>query len=339
MIPQEKSAAVSRGLQEAFGTTTIDDITRMTRGLSSDLVFRIVVNSSPYLLRVMTRISEQMDPHRIYACMSAASDAGLTPRVRYTSAEDGISITDFIETAPLSASEALRLLPRTLRSLHDLSPFPKEFNFLTAHNGFIWRFRNAALLPQHEIDEAFAHYDQLCATYPRLDADMVSSHMDLKPDNILFDGHRIWLVDWQAGFLNDRYFDLAVVANYLVTEEIDESAYLEQYFADSLDEYQRARFFLMRQALHILSASVFLMLGSGGKPLHDIENLPSFEDFHRSVWAGEVNFADRDQQILSGLVHWKRLLKNIHRPRFAESLRIVTARNAPGTSKLLPSAP
>ena len=43
MIPQEKSAAVFRGLQEAFGTTTIEDIRAMPKGLSSDLVFRIVV--------------------------------------------------------------------------------------------------------------------------------------------------------------------------------------------------------------------------------------------------------------------------------------------------------
>ena len=37
---------------------------------------------------------------------------------------------------------------------------------------------------------------------------MVSSHVDLKPDNMLFDGERVWLVDWQAGFANDRYFPI-----------------------------------------------------------------------------------------------------------------------------------
>lgn len=339
MIPQDKSAAVARGLQEAFGTTTIDDISRMTRGLSSDLVFRIVVKGSPYLLRIMTRISEQMDPHRIYACMRAASDAGLTPRVHYASAEDGVSITDFVEAAPLAVSEATQLLPRTLRTLHGLPPFPKEFNFVTAHNGFVWRFRNAALLPPHEIEEAFASYDQICGVYPRLDADMVSSHMDLKPDNILFDGRRIWLVDWQAGFVNDRYFDLAVVANFLVNSDAEEVSYLTHYFGESPDEYQRARFFLMRQSLHMFSAAVFLMLGSGGKAIVEIPDLPSFENFHRSIWSGDVNFADKDQQVISGLVHWNHYLRNMSQPRFAESLRIVAARNPEGTRKLLPSAP
>jgi hypothetical protein len=55
MIPQDKRAAVFRGLREAFGATDIEDIRRMTKGLSSDLVFRIVVQGSPFLLRIMTR--------------------------------------------------------------------------------------------------------------------------------------------------------------------------------------------------------------------------------------------------------------------------------------------
>jgi aminoglycoside phosphotransferase (APT) family kinase protein len=339
MIPQEKDTAVSRAIQQAFGATTIDDIRRMTKGLSSDLVFRIGVKGSPYLLRIMTRMNEQMEPGRIFACMNAVSDASLTPRVRYTNAEDGISITDFVEDLPLPATQAMHLLPQTLRTLHALPPFPKEFNYVTAHNYFIWRFRRASLLPRNEIDDAFTSYEQICATYPRFDADMVSCHMDLKPDNILFDGHRIWLVDWQAAFLNDRYFDLAVAANFVLTSDADEATYLGHYFAQPPDEYQRARFFLMRQALHMLSASVFLLLGSEGKPIQRIEDVPSFEDFHRRIWAGEINLADKNQQILSGMIHWKRLQRNIRQPRFAESLQIVATRHPEPTPHLLPPAP
>ena len=75
MIPQEKSAAVLRGLHEAFGATAIEDIRRIIKGLSSDLVFRIVVEGSPYLLTIMTHIDERMEPGRIFACMSAAAEA------------------------------------------------------------------------------------------------------------------------------------------------------------------------------------------------------------------------------------------------------------------------
>jgi len=232
MIPGEKNAGVVRALRETFGVTEFEDIRKMTEGLSSDSVFRIVVHGSPYLLRIMTRIDARMDPGRIFACMNAAAEAGLAPCVRYTNTKDGISITDFVEAMPFSQTQALVQVPGTLRRLHALPPFPKAFNYATAHNGFIWRFRKAGLLPKGESEEVFARYEPVCAAYPRLDSDMVSCHMDPKPENLLFDGQRLWLVDWQAAFVNDRYFDLAVAANFLVAADADELTYLERILAN-----------------------------------------------------------------------------------------------------------
>ena len=338
MIPEKSNAGVARALRETFGATELEDICRMTKGLGSDLVFRIVVRGSPFLLRIMTRIDEINDPGRQFACMKAAADAGLTPRVQYCNTEDGISITDFVEAVPFSATQALVQLPGTLRQLHMLPPFPKTFNYVTAHNGFIWRFRAAGLLSGGEIEEIFPRYERVCATYPRLDSDMVSCHSDLKPENIIFDGQHLWLVNWKAAFVNDRYFDLAVAANFLVTNDADELTYLERYFGQPPGEYQRARFFLMRQVLHMLSATVFLMLGSAGKPINLSERLPSFSDFHRRIWAGEANLADNDLKIVYGMVHWEQLLQNMRQTRFEEALRIVSERHAgpEGMRRLLP---
>ena len=229
---------------------------------------------------------------------------------------------------PFLPAQALIRLPRTLRRLHALPPFPKAFNYVTTHNGFIWRLRTAGLLPEDEIEEVFTRYARVSAVYPRLDSDMVSCHKDLKPENLLFDGKRLWLVDWQAAFVNDRYFDLAMVANFVVADDADELTYLERYFGHRPDEYERARFFLMRQVLHMLSATVFLLLGSAGKPINLSEKLPSFRDFHRRIWAGEVNLEDNDLKIMYGMVHWEQLLQNIRQARFEEALRIVSNRHA-----------
>ncbi len=339
MIPTEKGAAVLRGLHKAFGTTVIEEVRTAPKGLSSDLVFRIVVQGSPYLLRIMTRIDESMDPGRIFACMRAASEAGLAPCVRYSNPEDGISIADFVEAVPFPATQALVLLPATLRKLHALPPFPKAFNYVTAHNGFIWRFRKAGLLPAGEIEEVFTQYEKVCAAYPRLEADMVSCHSDLKPENIAFDGQRVWLLGWQAALVNDRYFDLAVAANFVVTCDADEWTYLEKYFGQRPDKYQRARFFLMRQVMHMFSATVFLLLGAAGKPIIQSENLPSFGDFHQSIWAGKVNLADNDMKIDYGRIHWEQLLRNLWGARFEEALGIVSERNTSQDGiRLLPSS-
>jgi hypothetical protein len=338
LIPEDKSAAVTRGLCAAFGSADFEDIQPMTRGLSSDLVFRVVVQGSPYLLRVIIRVNEMTDPGRHFGCMMPAAEAGVAPRVLYASVEDGVSITDFVEAVPWTMAEARVGVPPVLRRLHGLAPFPKTFNYVTSHNFFIWKFRGMGLLPSDQVAEVFGQYERVCAVYPRLDADMVSSHSDLKPENILFDGARVWLVDWQAAFVNDRYFDLSVAANFVVWNEAEEREYLAAYFGQAADEYQAARFFLMRQVMHMMAAVVYLMLGAGGKPVDVSVAAPSFREFHERIWAGGVSLADLAQRVEYGRVHWGRLIENVRSARFEEVLRIVMERDA-GAARLLPGPP
>jgi aminoglycoside phosphotransferase (APT) family kinase protein len=333
MIPQEKSEAVTRGLREAFGVTEFEDI-RMIKGLASSMVFRIVVRGSPFLLKISTRAS---DPARHYSCMRAAAEAGLAPRIWYASVEDRVSIESFVETAPFPVAEALVRLPAALRRLHALPPFGRApFNtsctFLIhkgpALDGYLQKFQAARILPQAEYEEFFARYAEVAAGYPLDDAEMVASHNDLfKPDNILFDGQRVWLVDWEAAFLNDRYADLAVVANQVVTNDEEEMVYLQEYFRAAPDSYQQARFHLMQQIAHLFYTMGFLLLGSSGKSIDWSGTVPEFRDYQRRMWEGEVDLANKDVKIVYGRVHWERLLQNVCQARYHEALGIVAERH------------
>ena len=335
MIPQEKSEAVTRGLREAFGVADFEDISTVTGGHTSSLVFRMIVRGSPYLLKIIMRAE---DPTRHYTSMKAAAEAGVAPRVRYTSVEDKISITDFVMARPLPASEALVRVPALLRTLHALPPFARApFNttstFLLnrgpASEGYLRQFQDANLLSKAESEEFFARYAELAAIYPYDDAEMVSCHNDVfKPDNILFDGQRVWLVDWEAAFLNDRYADLAVAANHVVTNAAEEAVYLQEYFEAPPSAYRSARFHLMQQIGHLFYAMAFLTLGAAGKPVDWSRPLPGFVEFHRRMWAGEVDLADKDVKVVYGMIHWKRLLHNVRQARYKEALGIVADQTA-----------
>jgi hypothetical protein len=174
----------------------------------------------------------------------------------------------------------------------------------------------------------FARYAEVTAVYPRDEADMVSSHNDLfKPDNILFDGDRVWLVDWEAAFLNDRYVDLAMIANLVVNDEAEERAFLEVYFGQPPDEYQLARFFLMQQIAHMFYATAFLLQGSLGKPAGESVDAPEVGDMQRRFWAGEVRLEDSRTKTAYGRFHLERLLQETRQARFNEALRIVADRH------------
>ena len=330
---------MTRGLREAFGVEEFDDIAMLTKGQSGALVYRIIVRGSPYLLRIITRTQDPTLPQH-FTCMKTAAEAGLAPHIFYTSIEDRISITDFVDAVPFPMADALVRVPATLRTLHALPPFPRRVDHLNtscmfllnkgaALDGFIQTLRAANIFSESEFGELLAWHARLAEVYPRQEVDMVSSHNDLfKPDNVLFDGHRVWLVDWEAAFLNDRYADLAVFANLVVTNEAEERVYLQEYFGQTPDEYQRARYFLMQQVAHMFYGAAFLWLGSKSKPVDWNQPVPAFTDFHRRIWAGEVNLADNDMKVVYGRVHWERLLQNMRLPRFEEALKIVSDRHA-----------
>ena len=342
MIPEAKNAAVARALRETLGVSEFEDIRRLnTAKLTSAHVFRIVVRGHPYLLRVITRTDANTDPTRQFTCMKIAAEAGLAPRVLYTSIEDRVSLIDFLDARPLPAAETTVRLAVTLQALHALSSFQRLVNdydtaptFLlrpsALRDSFIQRFQAAKILPGGETQELFQLYARVAAVYALHDSDMVSSHNDLKPENILFDGERVWLVDWEAAFLNDRYSDLAVMANFVVTNDAEEEVYLRAHFGEAAGEYRLSRFYLMRQVVHMFYAMAFMLLGSSGKPIELNAKTPSFRDFHNRIWAGEVSLAADEAKLQYARVHMNQLLQNIRAVRFHDALRLVSDRHASG---------
>ena len=141
------------------------------------------MNGSPYLLRIITRKDAVNDPTRQFACMQSGAAMVIAPRVPYASIPDDRGAG----THPAHAAAPCTRCRR----------FPDSLNCDTL-NGFVGKFLAANILPKGETDDVFARYARVAAVYPRDDSDMVSSHNDLKPENMLFDGQRLWLVDWEA---------------------------------------------------------------------------------------------------------------------------------------------
>jgi thiamine kinase-like enzyme len=317
-----------------LGVTAFEELAPLTAGHTSSLVFRIVVSGAPYVLKIITHPYQPDTMSRYYAAMQSAAAAGIAPRVRYAGLDDRITITDFIETAPFSVADALVRMPPALRTLHSLPPFadvPHELNtscmFLLnpgpALDGFLQRIRAGSLLPDGEREEMFARHAELAAVYPHPDSEMVSSHNDFKPENVLYDGARPWIVDWEAAFRNDRYADLAVVANFIAHSPAEEDLFLRSYFGQEPSPYQRARFHLARQIAHMFHGLAYLFMGSLRAPVDRAVPLPHYDDFQRRNWAGEVDLYPPAMRILYGRLHCARFLHDTRELRFAEALRIV----------------
>jgi thiamine kinase-like enzyme len=232
-------------------------------------------------------------------------------------------------------ADALVRIPAALRTLHTLAPFPSSpfnttctfrLNQGPALDGFLEKFRTSSILPEKDTQELLAGYRQVAAVCSRLESDWAPSHNDLfKPDNMLFDGKRLWLVDWEAASQNDRYADLAVVANMIVSNESEETIYLQEYFGKAADGYERARFYLMRQLANMFYAMAFPAPASSAS-LNEREAVPAYNDFQRRFWAREAGLSDTDARTVYGRVQWEQLSQNMRQTHFHEALRMVSER-------------
>ncbi len=328
LIPENRQAAVERALLEAFGVDTFDDIEPLTAGLSSALIFKIIVKDRPYLLRVIMRTDAMGDPTIQFTCMAPAAEAGLAPHIWYTSIEDRISITDFVVARPMPFAASAILIADTLKQLHSLPPFPNRMNYLVTMDGFVQKFSESQILPKRLAGDVFEQYERIKSVYPQDDPEnFVSCHNDLKPENILFDGERVWLVDWEAGFLNDRYADLSVVGNFVVTNDADEKAVLTRYFGDTPGEYRHARFYLMTQLMHVFYLVVFMRIAvAAGESVDPDAIVPDFRDFHNRMRSGEIDLVGSAEKMRYARVHLQQVLKNVQTARFEEALRVLAGR-------------
>ena len=189
------------------------------------------------------------------AAARAAHLAGISPEVIF--AGDGLMVSRFIGGRTLS-SENLRDPPtlthvvELLRRCHD--DIPAHFRGPAL---IFWVFqviRNyLTVLGDHDANLLALPLATLAQRNQQLEAavgpvNIVFGHNDLLAANIIDDGSRLWLIDWDYAGFNTPLFDLANLAsNNALTPEL-ETLLLESYFRMPLDDNRRRAFTAMKCA-------------------------------------------------------------------------------------------
>lgn len=121
----------------------------------------------------------------------------------------------------------------------------------------------------------------------------VSSHNDLNPGNILFDGDRLWLVDWELAFRNDPLIDVANLTNYLAPTRELEDVLLRSWQGRDPDRRLRARLLLARQFVRLGYACLTLTVAAGAAPEAPDGDLsaPSLAEFHSAMAQGRLQMS------------------------------------------------
>ena len=117
--------------------------------------------------------------------------------------------------------------------------------------------RDGGLFARGVLDGHVAGLVRVRAEYPWAAA-QVSAHNDINPRNVLFDGERLWLVDWELAFRNDPLADVANIANNFSEAPNVDTLVLEGWLGRSPDVDTRRRLTLMRDLQRLFAGCLLL---------------------------------------------------------------------------------
>lgn len=207
--------------------------------------------------KCVVRLGEDIPEHHVMrfnevAASRAAHAAGLSPAVIYT--EHGLTVLEYIESKTLSEADVrdpetlAKILP-LIRSCH--VDIPK---YLRGPALVFWVFHvirdYAARLQSGPYSAMIPELLTACEALEKATGpiDLVFGHNDLVPRNILDDGSRLWLIDWDYAGFNSPLFDLGGLASNNGFNRTQEVWLLENYFETLLTDGLWHRYQAMKTA-------------------------------------------------------------------------------------------
>ncbi|MFB6456944.1 phosphotransferase [Chitinophaga sp. Hz27] len=328
LFPANRLTAVNEAFEKAFGNVIINEASLLTGGLSAAAVYKIVANSQPYVMKL--DVPGNQAAATSFERIALAATAGIAPPLRYKNPDTGIIISDFVESKPIrnifSGTVLAERLAAAIKKTHAVAYTIPGDEMKDTVDGIVAGFRQSQVLSGPIPDELIAQYEQLKKVYPWHDTDKVFSHNDLNPTNILCDGTAIWIIDWDTAFLNDRYVDLAAVANFFIHSPEQETVFLHTYFGEVTD-YQAARFYVMRQVSRIIYALMMLQLAgqntTAGQVCDQQMEGIFLKDIGPMIGAGKISLATHEGQLLYGKALMNEAVEQMRSVRFSEALTVL----------------
>jgi thiamine kinase-like enzyme len=235
-------------------------------------VWRVDVGAAVYCLRIPgSGTTAIIDRQAEETNARAAWRAGVAPEILHFGA-DGVMITRFVANAVALArpllkerGDARECAAKALRLLHDTAEaFVGTFGIFATSDGYsrLLRERGVAVSPGERavLKEAEAVRSALAAA----PAELKPCHCDTTGANLLDDGERVWLVDWEYSGMNDPMWDLSYLSVQADLDPAQDDELLDTYLGRTPQADETARMAVLKAPVEIMSALWALVQHSAG---------------------------------------------------------------------------
>ncbi|MGH8430997.1 MAG: phosphotransferase, partial [Solimonas sp.] len=199
--------------------------------------------------KFVVRCGDDIPVHHVFrdrerAASVAAFEAGLSPEIVHV--EPGITVLRFIAgrtfvEADLSANID-RLVP-LLKECHG-----KVGRLVRGPANVFWIFH--VIRDYVTLLDADRRYLEVADRLEQAQVSLpiVFGHHDLLPANLIDDGRKIWLIDWEYGGFGTAMFDLANLSSNGGLDAAQDALLLETYFSSRVGDDLRRAFHAMKVA-------------------------------------------------------------------------------------------
>jgi thiamine kinase-like enzyme len=308
-VPPARRYIIRSAIRAAFGGVPIDTIAPVPGGVTMASLFRFEAGNRPYLVRVEGQPGPLRNPHQ-YVSLRIAAEAGIAPRVLHLDESRGVAIMEYIERQPLrnypgGRSELARAMGELLRRIQETPAFPHFMDYPYLLARLLAHLRRTGLFAPGLLDAHGERLARICQTEPWTGAGLVSSHNDPHPRNILFDGERLWLVDWESAYRNDPLVDVAILLDNLASEPAVERLLLRAWLGRAPDGALLDRLAAIRSLTRLFYAGVLLSMSAAAAPLKPDGDLsaPSRPDFERAIREGRLSYDAPETRHILGKIY------------------------------------
>jgi thiamine kinase-like enzyme len=211
-------------------------VTPLPGGITN-LNYRVDAEGRAYVLRIGVEGAELLgiDRRREVQCMVAAGRAGVAPEVVYARPREGLLVTRFVSGRSLVPDRAVRgevrmRVVRAMRRYHSGPPFAGRFSPSRTLESYLAAARGGRAPVPRDADRLFERVSSIAAILRRSRTTPRPCHNDLWGRNLIDDGQRVHVVDWEYAGMGDLFFDLANFAIYHCPTDAADAALLSAYF-------------------------------------------------------------------------------------------------------------
>ena len=328
-IPAPRRDAARNAVAAALGSTPVTAL-RPVSGGASALIYRVETDVRPYLLRVEAGPNALQNPDH-YVAMNAAVEAGIAPKVLFASPEQGVAVMDFVSQRPLQdypggPPALVRELGGLLRRLQDSTDFPTPpIRYVDLIRRMLTFLRGSRVFAAGLLDPHVEGFERIAEAYPWNYGARVSSHNDPNPRNILFDGDRLWLIDWETAYRNDPLTDLAVVTHELAATPELANELLRSWLGGAPDSETSARLVLMQQVTRMFFVCLIFRhfaADPNRKPDSDLTALTG-DEFVAAIQRGQLRIGTPELLYAWGKMYLAGFRYGLTAPGFEEALAAV----------------